>query len=227
MTTTETYRRLRAEDPYMGARMALSIARADTAADAAGLPRWLDEDPCEVVIDGESFTLEMATDEALNAHGWDCLGHVHERRRHPYDDRPDPVAWPCVPLPAGYDDSGTQGGYYHEFETYYDPGDSWEPFAPFGMARGPAHDWVRAHLIAEGVRVRKAWTYGATLTDQDGNDASLWGIDLANDGGPTDRSYLWSMVDELAYEIRHERAERAEKAARETFHRLTMASPHG
>jgi hypothetical protein len=231
MTTTETYRQLRREDPYMSARTALALAHADDDADRAGVPRWFyGDEGYDLSIEGETFTLRIEYDYDFPP-DWGDLGSVKERDRDrdyiaPYCYESVPP-WPCVALPAGSDGSGTQGGYYGPLETYFDPGDSWEEWNPGGMARGPLREFLRRSLVAEGLRQRSTYQYGVTVTDDDENTMSLWGVDLSFDGSALDRAYLWHVVSDLAHEIRHGRAERAEQMARDIFTRLAMTSPHG
>jgi hypothetical protein len=220
----ETYRALRREFP---AATALAIARRDAEAEAAGLPRCVYSDEgYDVAIVGETFTVRVEPDYDF---GVDWLGKVHERCQDRDYIAPycyESVSWPCVALPAGDDGSGTQGGYYGPLATYYDPGEHWEPYAPAGMARGPASEWTRQELVREGVRVRSGWTYVVTVTDEHGNYDALCGVDLAFDGSATDRSYLWSTITGIAGIVQWERAE-AERKHLERMARpwATMGDP--
>jgi len=206
MTTIERYRALRRDDPYLPAKVAWPVAQSATLAESAGVRSWAHEDV--VTIEGDDYLLSVEDD----AEGWswdgDCFGTVHDRRRTDWG-YPAPVAWPCVPLPAGGDNYVAP--FVRGEGTYYDPGPHWEPYAPKGMARGPRHEYVRRGLIREGVMIRDTREKSVTLTDpEDGGVASLCGVGLG-EGDTWERSYLYEVATELAAEIQDDRAARIEK----------------
>lgn len=224
-STACRYRMLRRIDPYMPARTALYLARADTAAEDAGLPPWttyLDDE--RVTIDGSDYlvsvgrdylvSVEYDADAGAPSDYGDCYGEIREPSRDALEGNwgnPLPVEWPEVR------DSGQTWSYY--------PGDTFEPdYAPRGMAKGPAREHVRGELIREGWRHRRHQTgdvpmfYGVTVRDaaDPSLSDSLWGVDGLDDD-TYGRAYLWDVVRDLAFEVAAEAHRRAVKARDDRF----------
>lgn len=189
MTIESTYRRLRREDPYLPASIALSVARGAADADALGIGwGYHDADGGTVAeIDGQTYRVRLRPDE-----GWwgdpyddDCHGEVVDR-------------WDCTTVgnPRG------SSGVYYDRDEKRDRWDGWSHdradgetvlvlderhayrvdnaaesvtaladhyngrgIGGRGMARGPARDAARANLRRDGERLHRDLTaeYGPPI----------------------------------------------------------------
>lgn len=201
------YKRMRREDPYAPARVTLDILRSCDEAKAAGFYAFWAE---SAEVDGVTYRVRVEADD----HGFDgdCYGTVEKLGETSWG-YPQPVEWPNVVLPSG-SDRVHQSSYYSDRETYYEPGPTWEEYAPAGMARGLRRGWMRRQLVEEGLRVRDGWPVGVMVEGPDGESAALWGVDLSpSQDEPADLSYVWEVVKELVANIQWQREERERKAA--------------
>lgn len=208
LTTDERerfYRRFRADDPYMTARVAWSLAGSAAAGREAGVVSWANADG--VTIGGRDYLLTVVPDDGGSPWDGDCFGEVIDRGETVWGE-PEPLEWPVVALPAG-SDGVYPSSYRGEGETCYDPGPSWEPYAPKGMARGLVREYLRGVLVREGLMIRDSSEVGVILTDADDPtlSASLWAVGLGQEMIPA-LAYLSEVVFELADEVEGDREAR-------------------
>lgn len=208
-----------------GALFALRIARTDALAEAAGLSRgqdWADGEP--VTIGGREYRLTIEPDPD----GWrwgddDVTGRIIER----------PTDWATgYPLPIDACQVALSERLAYEWPEA--GGESYGGHGPRGMARGPAHVWLRAALSREAAPYLAEWEanhYGpggddrnhvVTLAAEDGTTESLCGVDGLGDD-IYGRGYLYDVLTGLAAEIEHRRLLAAERARDLTY----AATAHG
>lgn len=214
MSTTDRYRRIRRQDPYLPARHALSIARDAEAAQLAGATFYA---PWTIEHEGETFTVEVEPEDWDFAWDGDCYGEVIDRYPHP-----DYVGMPQYDRADGETVLALDESHAYEVDSAAESvtalAKSYQRF--YGASRAVCRDLARTELRKMGDRMLYAMNggdrgeYVITVRSADGQDwDTLGAVDVNHDDAGI--GYLYSCAVEMADEVVYNRAARieAERAA--------------